>query len=49
MIPPAAEACVAASKLGTPLILMEPDSIAATGLTTLAEKLAARTLASMAN
>jgi len=44
---PAADACRAAARLGTPLALIDPDGIAATNLTALASKLAARTLVPM--
>jgi Flp pilus assembly CpaE family ATPase len=47
MVLPAGDACRAAARAGTPLALMEPDSIAATNLTALAAKLTGRTLVSM--
>ena len=47
MMLPAADACRSAARVGTPLVLLEPESIAATNLTAMAEKLTARTLVSM--
>jgi len=48
MIPPAGEVCLTAARAGIPLALMEPDSIAATNLITLAEKLGAGTMVATA-
>jgi len=48
MIPPAGEVCLTAARAGVPLAVMEPDSIAATNLSALAEKLGAGTLVAMA-
>jgi Flp pilus assembly CpaE family ATPase len=48
VIPPAGEGCLIAARAGTPLALMEPDSIAATNLTAMAEKLAAGAQVAMA-
>ena len=44
---PAGDACRSAARVGTPLALMEPDSIAATNLTEMAAKLSGRTLVPM--
>jgi MinD-like ATPase involved in chromosome partitioning or flagellar assembly len=40
VIPPAADLCAASCKLGVPLALSDPDSLAAAGLVELANKLA---------
>ena len=42
VIPPAADLCVAAQKAGMPLALFDPDSIAAQGMISVAEAIAAR-------
>ena len=39
VIPPAAELCTSAAKVGTQLVLLEPDSIAATNLIDMVGKL----------
>ena len=40
VIPPAPDLCIAAQKAGAPLIVFDPDSLAARSLTALAEKMA---------
>jgi MinD-like ATPase involved in chromosome partitioning or flagellar assembly len=47
IIPPAADLCAASARVGTPFALMQPDSIAATNLIDLVDKLASRTRAPM--
>jgi hypothetical protein len=44
VIPPAAELCAASHKLGVPLALSDPESLAAASLTELANNLAAPVL-----
>ena len=41
VVPPAAEACIAALERGVPLVLYQPSSTAATNLTEIANRLAA--------
>ncbi len=47
VIPPATELCAASARAGTPFALMQPDSIAATSLVDMVDKLASRTSAPM--
>ncbi|MGA9351853.1 MAG: hypothetical protein WBW48_24040, partial [Anaerolineae bacterium] len=47
VVPPAAEACIAAQERGVPLVIYQPDSTAAANLTEMANRLVAGEVISM--